>query len=237
MFGYIVKYKKLRDYININTAEVKISLLIATVILLIFNMLNVYSNYDVYESTIETIMTCVIGGFIGLIGFSLSGLSILTTMFSRKQIEFLEKNNPEHKIEEVLCSYAFNAFSIAIAVIVLIMFMLISKNNEILVSKATFNVCCWLLVYIIVFNIMYTVALTFNCIECFAIKNILSVHERKDFFDKVNEVRIDYLIRKTADRDLTPEKLIKDLEEAASTLNKEDKEKIMEYFKKYYKEG
>jgi len=42
-------------------------------------------------------------------------------MFSRKQIEFLEKNNPEHKIEEVLCSYAFNAFSIAIAVIVLIM--------------------------------------------------------------------------------------------------------------------
>ena len=167
-------YKKLKDIINLKESETRFSLSLSIVLCLIFYVIGVFQNIYMYENVIHDILICFLGGFIGMTGFSLSGMAIMLGLFDKKQVIAIEKENGKGTIENVMSSYAFLAFISAMNVFIfLITEILISCDKKqlpvFLLIIYTFIIC-----YLAFFDIFYAVSLVFNCISLFTISKIYS---------------------------------------------------------------
>lgn len=235
MIKMIGQYKRWKDYLNFKEAEVKISFLCVIVFLSISMLLDMRGNFAIYQEDIKTLIYSLIGGFIGIAGLALSGIAILTSMFSEKQIETIEKNNGKGIIERIMSSFAFLAFNVVLTVIYMILLVLFIISNYRVPGAVAFYAIEALTVYAICFNLFYTVSLVFNCIQCFGIKRIYDVNSEKDFFDKANELRIDYILSFVLKQNnITREEFLKTLDKYS--VQSEYEKELIEYFKKYYGE-
>lgn len=233
MLEMIKKYGRWKDYFNFKEAEVVLSCLFVCILLIVSFLLDIYGNFSLYQNDVKSLLYCLIGAFIGIAGFSLSGIAILTSMFSEKQIETIEKNNGKGIIEKIMSSFAFLAFNVIITVVsmIILLFFIISSNN--LINIIAFYFVEGVFAYMVCFNLFYTVSLVFNCIQCFGIKRIYDTNSEKDFFDKANEVRIDYILSFILKQNnITREEFLKTLD--SYTAQSEYEDELIEYFKKYY---
>lgn len=235
MFDIIKKYNKLNDYIQIKEPEVKLSLLFSLVIIFISNMLKIYENFSIFESDIKSLFLCLIGGFIGLAGFALSGVAILSSMFNEKQIVSIEQINGEGTLEKIMSSFVFLSLSAVFLVILLTVMILFIVSPIIICNFILFNIIEFICVYFVLFNLFYTVALVANCISCFVIKNVYNSKLKKDFFDQANEVRIDYILSRILEDNISRENFLNDLDKVSKTKPDYYKE-LMQYFEQYYRE-
>ena len=120
MVKKIIEYKRYKDLINIKETEVWLSILLDLLLCFILNVIHFYYNFSFFIDTINGIFNSLIGGLIGIIGFSLSGMAIMVGLFNKKQIQLFIKLNGENKIEQIMSSYAFLAFISAMVVALLL---------------------------------------------------------------------------------------------------------------------
>lgn len=235
MIKIITKNGRWKDYFNYKESEVKLSVIFAIVFLLVSMVIDVYGKFYLYADEIKSLFYCLIGAFIGIAGIALSGIAILVSMFTEKQIETIEKNNGQGIIEKIMSSFAFLAFNVIIGVIWMIIAIMIITGVEWMPNQIVFYFVEFLGIYYILFNLFYTVSLVFNCIQCFSIKRIYDTNSEKAFFDKANEVRIDYILSYVLrQNDISREQFLKTLDKYSA--NSEYEKELIDYFKNYYRE-
>lgn len=236
MIEIIRKNGRWKDYFKFKEAEVKLSCMVTVILVLVSILVNMYGKFEQYQPEIKSLFYCLIGAFIGIAGFSLSGIAILTSMFTEKQIETIEKNNGRGVIERIMSSFAFLAFNVVFAVLFMIILLIIITGIEKMPPQIIFYLLEALYTYIVFFNLFYTVSLVFNCIQCFTIKRIYDVNSEKDFFDKANEVRIDYILSYILrQNNISREQFLETLD--GYSANSEYEEALIDYFKNYYRES
>ena len=181
------------------------------------------------------IFNSLIGGLIGIIGFSLSGMAIMVGLFNKKQIQLFIKLNGENKIEQIMSSYAFLAFISAMVVALLLGLSCLFSSEIEMISPIPFWIIVFLIIYLILFDLLYAVALVFNCILMFGIKQTYDVNQDEAFLPMANEIRIDYILRLLVQIcDLKHADVMKHLENETSNLSKEERIKLKEYFAEHY---
>lgn len=236
MIDIIKKNGRWKDYFNIKEPEVCFSIVFTIIIMAVSVLVNIYGDFRLYQEDVKSLFYCIIGAFIGIAGFSLSGIAILTSMFTEKQIETIEKNNGRGVIERIMSSFAFLAFNVVAFVGVMII-ILICVTGELQIPNAVvFYAVEAICIYAIFFNMFYTVSLVFNCIQCFSIKRIYDKNSEKDFFEKANEVRIDYMLSFILkENGISREQFLKSLNQYSA--HSEYEKELIEYFKNYYREN
>lgn len=232
-----LKNERMFDLINIKEWEVKLSVVITGVIMVVFIQTNCYNNFSLFESTIEGLVGNIINALIGLLGFSLSGISIIVALFSTKETQIIEKINGEGKMHKILEEYAFLAINIGIQCVILVIILFLTASELNLPNKAVFYIMVCLEVYHVTFIIFYTVALVKNCIILYKIKCIYSKIENteKTVHNIVNEVKIDYIFSTLIKNyGCSQEEVIENLIQFVDEGEIEQKDLIKELIKKQY---
>lgn len=235
MIKLLKKHHRWRDYFNIKEPEVYLSIFLVLVIMLVINELNVYRDFDVFSDAIQNILLYLSAGMIGLIGVSLSGVAIITGLFSKKNVDTIERINGDGTFEKIMSSFLFLAMNCAIYIFFAFILILVITSNKPIVTYNWFYTIAIVTIYFAAFNILYTVSLVGNCIRIFAIRNQYDEIGRKDFFDEVNEVRIDYILKGMVEKyNISEKEFLHDLEAIVVNSNIDNKEEVIDYYYRHY---
>ena len=184
------------DLINGKEWEVKWSIGVSSLLLLLLLCIGFYDNFEVYEKALCDLLICFIGSMIGLLGFSLSGIAIIVSLFSKGETKNIEQINGKDTIAEILSSYTFLAKNIVVQCVALIVIYMLCSSEVVMAPIVIFYLILFLEIYHVIFILLYTVSLIENCIELYKIKNIYSEIEstQKTIHDNVNEIKIDFIL-------------------------------------------
>lgn len=233
----IIKYNKLTDYINIRNFEVKASIFFTLIVIFVLDKINIYSEFVVFEPIVQNILLYIIGGLIGILGFTIAGIALLISLFDRKTRKLIKENSSDDIFIRLLTSFEFLAFTIGIVlVILLITCILISSKIEILSGVSFYMLLCFI-TYLILFSIFYTISLAGNCVSLFEIKELYEEEdvEYKTLLEEVNEVRSDFLINSIIKTSGMPlDEVIKRLIEFAEVNDGNFQNDVIKYLKDYY---
>jgi hypothetical protein len=120
-----------------------------------------YNKFNIFSETLLDIFMCFLGGYIGIIGFSLSGMAIMLGLFNKKQIQTIEKHNGQGVIEDIMSSYAFLSFVSAINIFLFVILDFAISSDKKRISIVLFWICVFIIIYLALFNIFYAVSLVF----------------------------------------------------------------------------
>nr|DAQ13416.1 MAG TPA: hypothetical protein [Caudoviricetes sp.] len=237
MFNDFKKYNKWKDYINIHEFEVKLALLSTAIFFIVLFNINLYGDFEQFAGAVINMISYLIAGFFTLIGFSVSGIAIIVSLFSKKDIDTINKYNNQQYMEKVICSFEFISFNLSCELFMctLLYFYLHSKLS--LLPQIPFWILTCILIYLTIFNVFYIVSLIANCIKLYKIKQLYTDinREEKRFYDVANEVRIDFIISTlTRLYDISPKQFMDDLENTVNQYDFEDRERMIQYFREYY---
>lgn len=239
MFKRIKEYKRYLDYYYIKSIEVWLSLSLTILFdIFIFIFLNFYADFNLFENAISDILLCIIGGEFGLLGISLAGMAFITGVISPELLSILKKHDKNNVIDRVMSQFEFSAFNLAIQIILLFFCYFAILSNRTIVSFAVFVAIFSIILYHLLFNILYVVALIGNCIKinnikekCVTVKKI----EKTDI-DILNELRIDYLLsRYLKHNDISSDVFMEGLNEIIDKTTFDNKNELKDYMRKYYK--
>lgn len=228
---------KMFDLFNIKEWEVKWSIVTAFIIFFILMYLDFYKEFSFYEEAIKNLIGDVFGALVGLLGFALSGIAIIVSLFSTKEAKMIEQLNGSGKIIEILESYSFLAKNTGVQCFVLLIIYFAIFSNHLLLCSIPFHILLFIEIYHIVFIIWYTVALVKNCIELYKIKTIYSKikYTKKSIHDTVNEVKIDFIFSTLINNyGCTEEEVISNLIAFVEESQLGNKEKVIKYIKQQY---
>ena len=90
---------KLYDLVNIHETEVKLAIIFTAFTIFILVYLQIYNNFSLFEERFSSILEMLSGGLIGLLGFSISGIAIIVTLFTKEETYWITKLNGENKSE------------------------------------------------------------------------------------------------------------------------------------------
>lgn len=229
--------QRIFDLINIKEWEVKCAVVVSCVFVVIFVYIDIYEKYSLYIDAIENLTTNILNAFIGLLGFSLSGIAIIVSMFSKKEVELIEKDSGRGAINNILSSYVFLAKNIGIQCLVLIVIYFITYSERVLFPVTCFYLLVWLECYHVTFIIFYTIALVKNCVKLYQIKNIYGKisETKKTMYDEINEVKNDYIFSTLSNIcRCTNEEVVKDLIRFIEEGEIKNKNEILKYIKNQY---
>lgn len=237
MFERFKKYSKWDEYFSWKEWEVKATVIGTVIAVIFFMFLNIYGEFTYFEEPLKNLLLYLIGGFLGLIGIVLSGIAIVASLFDEKQTKLIEKVNGKGTIERLMCSFEFLAFNLGISVMYLIGLYLTICSRRPLVNKGLYIIIVGLTIYVILFNIFYTISLVGNCVSLTRVKTTYTaiIENEKNLYDVANEVRIDFLIATLLQEHSVPEyQFIKELEEHIKCSQVPNKVQVLQYLRKYY---
>lgn len=191
MFKDFTKYKKWLDYINISNMENKLSIAITAGLLLALKYMKFYDNYSYYCNSVQNLILYSIAGLFGMLGFSLSGIAFVVSVFSSNDTIKLKD---EDVMKRVMSSFMFLAFNIGLCIVIyFIMYLFIGSSIE-KASKVVFWIVSIFYVYSICFLIFYTIALVRNCVWLYEISESIKKIRKNISKQDLNEIRIDAII-------------------------------------------
>ncbi len=235
MIKLLKKYRRWKDFFKLDEPEVKISIFLTIIVICTISYFEVYQNFHDYEEIVTNIVLELIASMIGLIGISLSGVAIITGLFSQKNVEIIEKRNGEGTFEKIMSSFLLLSISCAIYAFVLMIILIALYSNKPIANEYVFFVIFAVITYLGMFNIFYTVSLVGNCIRIFSIRNKYDKIREKDFFNVANEIRIDYILTSIKEKyKIDQEEFLKDLEVITKASKVANEEEIINYFYQYY---
>lgn len=169
-FEKVRKFNKFKDCVDINTLECNLAFwsAIVFVFILYFSISN--NTIDVVNSIFITLTKDVAIALIGFLGFTVSGLAILTGVISQKVVQKVISVNKKEHLEKILLSFYFLGIIIGIVIIGLFLLYLISSSSLDYEIKWVITVA-FIFSYFVVFIIFYSVKLIGNCLEIFFIVN------------------------------------------------------------------
>jgi len=228
---------KLYDLFNIKEWEVKSSILVTIIFVGFFRYVNLYENIAEFIGVLCSSMECLIGALIGLLGFTLSGITIIVSLFTKEEIKLIKRVNNKDIVAEVLSSYVFLAENVAVQCVCLFIIDIILNSNLPIVDIRLFYFLIIIEVYHIAFIIFYTTALVKNCIKIYRIKSLyddLDSVEKRDY-ELANEIKIDYILGIIMKKyDISLEEIASDIINLIEESEIENKDKVIRYIKNQY---
>lgn len=228
---------KLYDLINIKEWEVKSSILATIIFVGFFWYVDLYRNIAEFIDVLCSCIECLIGALIGLLGFTLSGITIIVSLFTKTEIKLIKRVNNKDIVTEVLSSYVFLAENIAVQCVCLFIINIILNSNLPIVDIGIFYFLIAIEVYHIVFIVFYTTALVKNCIKIYRIKSLyddIDSVEKRDY-ELVNEIKIDYILSIIMnDHNISLEQIVTEIVDLIEKSGIEKKDKVIRYIKNQY---
>ena len=235
MLKMLTKNKKWSDYISIKDDEVRIAFGVTLIICVILWKCNLYQDLSRFEEILKDICLSTGTGAIGIIGLALSGVAIITGLFSKEQIDKIEKYNGEGSFERVMSSFLFLSLNCALLFVVSIMFIFILTSMLNLPDIKVFFGIVFFYTYFTLYNIFYAVSLVGNCISIFKVRNIYEKIKDKDFYDIANEIRIDHIYSSLLKKYNIPQnEFLEKLEGSVQDSDIDCKQQIIDYYYLYY---
>ena len=225
------------DLFDLKEWEVRWALGVSVFLLLFFLVINFYNDFLQYNESISNVIICFVGAMLGLLGFALSGMAIIVSLFTKEETANISAINGENTITDILSSYSFLAKNIAIQCLALFLLYFLNESNADIAPILLFYTLVWIELYHVVFIILYTVALVKNCIELYKIKNIYSKIDRvqRSIHDVVNEVKIDYIFSTLINiYGFSQKEVIDNLLTFVEDSNIQNKESVIKYIKSQY---
>lgn len=239
MFERIKNYERYKDYYALNRFEVKASLIFSMVFEIIFFIFfEFYKNFSFYVDSVKDVILCIIAGNFGLLGMSLAGMAIITSLFTPEILRIINQIDRYDTVNRVLSSFEFSALNIILQIIYLIIIFFSLASEKTQISKIPFEIIFFLVVYHIFFNLLYILALIGNCIKLNNLKNSCETVKKieKSLPDLANEVRIDYLLAITLKANkIDREEFIRVLDNMINSSDIREKKVLKEYLHNYYK--
>lgn len=235
MLKMLTRNKKWKDYLNYKDDEVVISLIFSTLLCLGLIFCNLYEEFYHFEEIIKDVLIGIGTSSIGIIGLALSGVAIITGLFSTDQIDKIEKYNGQGSFERLMSSFLFLAFNCALLFVFSIMGIFFLWSNLNVPDKIIFFGIIFLYTYFTLYNIFYAVSLVGNCIAIFKIRNTYNAIIEKDFFDVANEIRIDFIYGTLLKKyHISEKEFLNGLESAVQNSDVDCKERLIDYYYQYY---
>ncbi|MBD5642755.1 hypothetical protein HYH96_02445 [Clostridium botulinum] len=218
-FNKVIEYKKYKEIYDFTTLEVKISIISSiTITILAIYIIN-QANIDNINELMREITKSLSFSLIGYLGFVVSGLAILTSAISNKFINILRNRKKVNIIERILLSFYLLGIVVGSVIIISLVLYLCTYLN----MPCNYKIITVIILpysYLLVFTIIYSIALIGNCIEIFKLVNIVDDYEIDGEVSDMNEDRYLY----TSFRITALEKVVFDDESSKSI------EKIQEYY-------
>jgi len=232
-----LKKSRIFDLINMKEWEVRWSLAVSMIIFAVLVSIGFYRDFNNFEEITKTLITCMLGAMVGLIGFSLSGIAIIVSLFSKDEVSSIDRINGKGMIDTVLFTYSFLAKNIGVQCLIMAVLLFLLSSKLPIIPEAPFYLFTILEVYHIVFIVLYTIALIENCIKLYRIRNIYSEigSTEKTIHDQVNEIKIDYIFSTLINNyDCSTEEVIGELLSFIEASNLGNKDVIVNYVKNQY---
>jgi len=239
MVDRIRRYKRYRDYYAINCFEVQ-SAVFCTVVISYFllNVLNLYGSFQTYQNDIKQIVSSVVGGEFSLLGMSLAGMAIITSIFSQDTLRIINMIDKNDTINRVLSQFEFFALNLAFQIIYLIMLYLVIASDKGVIAKTKFVLILVGIIYHFCFILFYIISLIENCIRVNELKNVCNkiTTVEKSNIDIANELRIDYLLALVLkEHSIDKEKMLDVLFDMIDKSNLQQNQDIKKYLRDYYR--
>lgn len=232
------KYKELFDY---GTVETRTALFGSIFIIILSLILVYYNGGNQYAIFVQQLIKDIGMALIGFLGFVVTGLAILTGSISSKIVKFFKENGAYSDLEEILLSFYFIGFIIAVEIC--LNFFLY------LVLQIDINCIWWgciigvaFLGYVFIFILFYSVGLIGNCLSMFSI--ISDVNNRvdkesenlKSVYDSYRIMALEYIILSRGDMEgveLYKKKVEEKIKNDKRTTDKQ-KERLIEIENKHF---
>lgn len=205
---------------------------------MLFHFFHFYDNFFLYINSVKDLLLNIIAGDFGLLGMSLAGMAIITSLFTPDILKVIKQVDKNDTVNRVLSSFEFSALNIILQIIYLIMIFFALSSECPKIGKIFFEIIFLLVIYHLFFNLFYILALIGNCIKLNNLKISCETMKKieKSLPDIANEIRIDYLlalILKTNRMDR--EEFITSLDDMIDSSDVNEKEALKRYLHSYYR--
>ncbi|MFJ7932114.1 hypothetical protein [Peribacillus sp. NPDC096448] len=192
----LTRNKRWFDFVNFKNLECQAALLFAIVLLVVINLLHVHETFSSFLIAFQNITLGIAQALIGMLGFVLAGIAIITSTLKKDVVKKIEQVNGKGTIEQILSSFEFLAINISISIVLFYVVYLMLYSPSKLIGTGFFNCMVFLISYLFIFTIFYSAALVSNCAKLFLINNTYEeiVTNEKKLIEVANEVRIDFML-------------------------------------------
>lgn len=146
----------------------KISLLISILLVFVWRYLFNSVDIEIFNQIIRDITTNIFGALIGMLGFIISGLAILTGTVNDKLIDIIDKKRMSVHIISILYSFYFIGAFIGVSILMFVGMYLMSFP-DIIATNVRVAVISFALSYMFCFSIFYSIALLGTCLRIFIV--------------------------------------------------------------------
>lgn len=232
------KYRRYKDYYSLSCVEVRAAIVVTVIItVFIFEVFNFYEIFNIVQEDIKQIIITLLGGEFTLLGMSLAGMAIITSLISPEILAVVNKIDKEDTINRVLSHFEFSALNLGIQISYLtLVYFALSSMREV-IEKTPFIICSVLICYHFFFNLFYILSLIGECIKINEIKTesgrVASFN--KTIFEVANELRIDYMLQiLLKEKGINKEQFLNSLYSLIDKSKISDEHKVKEYLSNYY---
>lgn len=248
IFKKFIKYKKYKELLDFNSLESKISLIFSIIFCLLFYFILTTSTIDDINNITRALTKDVAIAILGLLGFLIAGLAILLSSITPNIVYNIKSYKKYNCLYSIFLGFYFEGLLIGFTILLLIIFHLSTYINW-NINFNLFIIPAFLLSFLVIFILFYSISLIGNCISIFEIVNEYSngnnASNTLSFEDKTlfNEIKLIVLeeILIIQPRDLDDDELLNEyinlFEDHINTLSNDDKQKerLLNYFSIIYR--
>lgn len=179
----------------IHEPEVLRTIISSVLFIVIFLLVDFYGIISENSNSIKDIVLNLIGGLLGLLGFSFAGMAVVISMFSSADITTIDRWD-ENAFSKILKTFESFAYDIVIEVIIFICLYLFLISSLPVPPKWIFYVVCTLVIYSFLFLLFYGWALFENFLSLSKIKSIIDELQanKQSLVEQYSEVAISQLV-------------------------------------------
>ena len=112
MIERIKKYKRWKDYFAVGCFEVNMAIGVTAILgVVLFKMFGIYEAFYNIQDDLKQILLSILGGEFTLLGMSLAGMAIITSVISTELIRIINLVDENETVNRVLSHFEFSAFT------------------------------------------------------------------------------------------------------------------------------
>ena len=151
-----------------SSKEARTSLLLSLLFILIITFLQDELSNCAVRNIIQSVLSMLIPGLIGLLGFLVTGLAMTASIIKFDVIQRIDKVGKSGRLVEILFSFYFEGAMVGINIIVLL-FSYFMLYYPIHINFGLLVVVEFICIYFFLFSIIYAVTLLGTCINFFIV--------------------------------------------------------------------
>lgn len=150
------------------SSEAKLAIILSIIISIIFYYIFNSVDIETFNQIIRALTSNVFSALMGMLGFAISGLAILTGTITNKVINKIDEEKMITNLISILYSFYFIGAFLGVAIISFIIMYLMSFP-QIVATRYSIVIISFVLSYLFCFSIFYSIGLLGTCLRIFLI--------------------------------------------------------------------